>query len=139
MSWIDFIHFLQLRILFQAPPKVIAIHLSRNDLLDIGILPMFNLIHLGDCIYFQGMPRFSLYLGRCSAASALVYSYPEDVRIKQKRQRINLFGRRLCKSVHDIHFNMPGFFRNDWTHLSDIGVAMYLDAARDLLLSLLEA
>ena len=47
MSWIDFIHSLQLRILFQAPLKVIVIHLSRNDLLDIGILPMFNLIHLG--------------------------------------------------------------------------------------------
>ena len=47
MSWTQFTHSLQLRILFQAPPKVIMIHLGGNDLTHTGILPIFNLIRRG--------------------------------------------------------------------------------------------
>ena len=42
MSWTHFTHSLQLWILFQAPPKVIIMHLKGNDLMDTGILPIFN-------------------------------------------------------------------------------------------------
>jgi hypothetical protein len=36
----------------------------------------------------------------------------------------------------DIDLKTPGFFRNDGVHLSDVGLAMYLDSVRECLLSL---
>ena len=146
MSWIDFIYSLQLRTLFQATPKVIVIHLGGNDLVDIGILPLFNLIRRGVAYISRACPDSHFIWVDILQRLHWSDSYREDVRIEQKRQRINRFGRslitRLPKGhtlVHDIDYQTPGFFRKDGTHLSEVGLAMYLDAARDLLMSLSQA
>ena len=70
-------------------------------------------------------------------------SYQADIIIESKRRRVNRFGRALFNQlrkghslVHDIDIQTPGFFREDGTHLSDIGLAMYLDATRDALMNM---
>lgn len=47
MSWRDFIHSLQPRVLFQPPPKVIFINLGGNDLCALSVLRTFNMIRHG--------------------------------------------------------------------------------------------
>ena len=63
-----------------------------------------------------------------------------DIIIDSKRRHVNRFGRALVNQlskghrlVHNIDIQTPGFFRDDGTHLSDIVLAMHLDATRDAL------
>ena len=145
MPWTQFTHSLQLRILFQAPPKVIMIHLGGNDLTHTGILPIFNLIRRGINYISRACPDAHFIWVDILQRLHWTDSYRGDVRIERKRQRVNRFGRNLITSlpkghflVHDIDIYTPGFFRNDGTHLSRVGLAMYLDAARESILPLLQ-
>ena len=70
-------------------------------------------------------------------------SYQADIIIESKRQCVNRFGQALVNQlskghslVHDTDILTPGFFRDDGTHLSDIGLAIYLDATRDALINI---
>ena len=144
MSWEQFIHELQLRVLFQPAPKVILIHLGGNDLCSLSLLRIFNLIRRG--IHYLSGAYPSAHFLWVDILQRLHWTdtYGGDVLIERKRLRVNRFGRQLVTSLlhghtleHDIDYNTPGFFRPDGTHLSHIGLAMYLDATRDALLSIL--
>lgn len=143
MSWNQFIHSLQLRVLFQQPPKVILIHLGGNDLCAKSQLQIFNLIRRGLDYVTAAYPDSVLIWVDILQRLHWTENYQGDVTIELKRQRVNRFGRaivtRLPKGhnlVHDIDFQTPGFFRPDGIHLSDVGLAMYLDATRDKLMLL---
>lgn len=144
MSWSQFVHTLQLRVLFQTPPKVILVHLGGNDLCTKSLLQVFNLIRNGLNYLLAAYPDVHYIWVDILQRLHWTSSYQGDVIIERKRQRTNRFGRSLVATcskghslVHDIDIHTPGFFRNDGIHLSNIGLAMYLDATRDKLLSLI--
>ena len=105
--------------------------------MDTGILPIFNLIRRSINYISRACPDSHIWVDilQCLHWSD---SYDGDVRVKRKRQRVNRYGRKLITSlpkghilIHDIDIYTPGFFRDDGTHLSHIGLAMCLEATRD--------
>ena len=144
MSWTQFIHNLQLRVLFQPQPKVILIHLGGNDLCSLSLLRIFNLVRRGIGYISSAYPEAHFLWVDILQRLFWTDSYKEDVIIERKRRRVNRFGRLIVRAlphgyslVHDIDIRTPGFYRPDGTHLSNIGLAMYLDATRDILLHII--
>lgn len=144
MSWADFNHSLQLRILFQPPPKMIFINLGGNDMTACSMLRIFNWIHQGLDTLAAAYP--DSYLVWCDILQRLHWGdTPEqNIVMESKRRRVNRFGRQQVRLhvkgeilIHDIDYQTPGFFRADGIHLSDVGLDMYLDAVRDKILSIM--
>lgn len=142
MGWADAVHHMQLPALFRMPPKVLVVHLGGNDLVRHNLQVCFK--HIQDSIE---------YLHRAFPASIIVWANilprfnwrapeTENKQIDKKRKRVNQFGHKMMRVVEghelkiDIDLKTPGFFRNDGVHLSDVGLAMYLDSVRECLLSL---
>lgn len=143
MSWGDFTHSLQLRVLFQPPPKVILINLGGNDLCCAGILRIFSWIRQGIDYIVSAYP--SVQLIWCDILQRLHWgdSRAVDIVIESKRRRVNRYGHERVMQCsnghilsHDIDYQTPGFFRADGVHLSEVGLEMYIDASRDKILSL---
>ena len=104
---------------------------------------MFNLIRRGFDYVTAAYPEAHFIWVDILQRLRWTESYQADIIIESKRRRVNRFGRALVNQlskgyslVHDIDIQTPGFFREDGTHLSDIGLAMYLDATRDALMNI---
>ena len=143
MSWTQFIHSLQLRVLFQSPPMVVLIHLVGNDLSSRSILQMFNLIRRRFAYVTAAYPEAHFIWVDILQRLRWTESYQAEIIIESKRRRVNRFGRALFNQlskghslVHDTDIQIPGLYRDDGTHLSDIGIAMYLDATWDALINI---
>lgn len=138
MSWGDFLHSLQLRVLFEQPPKMIIINLGGNDLISSDNLEIMNWIVQGIHYLHSAFPDAFIVWSDILQRLTWGNNYQSTIQTEYKRRRINRFGRhqvRLLQKgdilVHDIDFNTPGFFRNDGIHLSNVGLDMYLDAIRE--------
>ena len=64
--------------------------------------------------------------------------------MEKKRKRVNRFGHlevlKLAGDVMviDVTHQTPGFYRADGCHLSDVGIAMYIDKLRDTINDLIQ-
>lgn len=138
MSWEDFRHHIQLKVVFASAPKVIMIHLGGNDVEKLTICKIFSFIRSGlkyikaafpacQIIWIDILPRLQWTQGSTA---------------DKKRRRINRYGRQLARVLHggsvsvEIDSVTPGFFRADRVHLSQVGIEMFLDALKDKLLSI---
>ena len=92
MSWTQFTHSLQLRILFQALPKVIITHLRENDLMNTYILPIFNLIRRGVNYISWAWPDWHYIWVDILQRLHWLDSHDGDVCIEPKRLRVNRYG-----------------------------------------------
>ena len=141
MSWSQFRHSIEANVLLSTPPKVVLIHLGGNDLVSKSQTFLRNIIQ-----------REIKYLSTAFPESVLVWvdilpricwgphSYAPGL-LDAKLRRINRWGRQQIRrhtrsdaiSI-DIDLETPGFFRQDGVHLSDVGLAFYVDAIRDAIL-----
>lgn len=144
MSWGDFIHSLQIRVLFQSPPKVIFINLGGNDLCSISVLSIFNMIKRGINYLAAAYPGVSIVWVDILQRLHWSDTVEGDILTEGKRRRVNRFGRQKVSLlpgghslVHDIDYKTPGFYRADGIHLSEVGLEMYLDASRDKIISII--
>ncbi|XP_060562714.1 uncharacterized protein LOC132722259 isoform X4 [Ruditapes philippinarum] len=140
MSWDDFRRSVECNVILSKPPDVILIHLGGNDLLSKSLRKLRFII--GAEIK---------YLSEAFPDSVIIWidilqrlSWNSDVsihKIEESRKRINRWGRQQVRrhpkseviSV-DIDYKTPGFFRADGVHLSNIGLAFYIDAIKDVIL-----
>ena len=119
------------------------IHLGGNYLSSRSILQTFNLIRRGFDYVTAANPEAHFIWVDLLQRLRWTESYQADIIIESKRRRVNRFGRALVNQlskghslVHDIDIQTPGFFRDDGAHLSDIGLAMYLDPTRGALMNI---
>ena len=103
---------------------------------------MFNLIQCGFDYVTAAYPEAHFIWVDILQRLRWTKSYQAHIIIESKRQSVNRSGRALVNQlskghslVHDIDIQTPGFFRDDGTHLSDIGLAMYLDATWDAIMN----
>ncbi|XP_045189808.2 uncharacterized protein LOC123547083 [Mercenaria mercenaria] len=146
MGWSDFIHCIQLPVLFRSAPKVLVFHLGGNDVKTHTLRYIFKLIQ-ESLEYTQGAFPDSVYvwvdiLQRLNWGCT---DEQEQKAVEKKRKRINQFGHKIIKKVSptkshvlrmDIDAQTPGFFRGDGVHLSDVGLEMYLDSLHDMLVNI---
>ena len=145
LGWEDFIHSAQVPVLFRTPPKVILIHLGGNDITKHSLRFIFKMLQesleyitsaFPDCkfVWIDILQRLNWGVGNDEKRS-----------VEKKRKRVNQFGHKQIRKTNDyqilcmdINEKTPGFFRNDAVHLSDVGLDMYNDAIRDILLKILK-
>ena len=141
MGWEKATHHLQLPALFQTPPQVLVVHLGGNDLVRHSLRLVFKLINdtydyiraaFPDAIlvWVDILPRF------CWRAPK-----NEHKAIDKKRRRVNQLGHQAVRKAGGqvLHLDIDltrGFFREDGVHLSDVGLDMYIDNLRELLLTI---
>ena len=104
---------------------------------------MFNLIRRGLDYVTAAYPEAHFIWVDILQRLRWTESYQADIIIESKRRRVNRFGTGLVNQlnmghslVHDIDIQTPGFFRDDGTHLNDIGLAWFLDDTRDAFINL---
>ncbi|XP_053388262.1 uncharacterized protein LOC128545954 [Mercenaria mercenaria] len=141
MSWEDFRHSIEVNVLLGKPPKMILIHLGGNDITKMPVSELRGIIQCEVTYLREAMPDSKLIwvniLQRLSWRTDK-YGIQE---IESIRKRINRWGRQQV-SLHpqhdivsiDIDYKTPGFFRDDGVHLSDVGLAFYLDAVNDAII-----
>lgn len=137
MSWVSFRHRMQLKAVFDTPPRALCIHLGGNDIESMSLCRIFALMRSGlkyihaafvdaRLVWVDILPRLTWSRGS-----------KED----KKRRRVNRFGRQLCRHLKgdflstEIDNLTPGFYRRDGVHLSQVGLEMFLDAIKDKLSS----
>jgi len=122
-------------------PQVLVVHLGRNDLVRHSLRLIFKLVnqtfdyireafHDTLLVWVDILPCFNW-----KAPEA------ENGAIDRKRKQTNQLGHQVMRRtggqvLHlDIDLKTKGFFRADRVHLSDVGLEMYLDGKRELLLA----
>lgn len=140
LKWADFRRSVECAVLLNQPPKIVFIHLGVND---FGYTPLHkirNMIKREIAYFSNGLPNSVLIwvdiLQRVRWGGVSTNSKIEAV-----RKRINRWGTlQVCrhskhdKLILDIDSRTPGFYIPDGVHLSDVGLAVYLDGIRDKIL-----
>ena len=143
MGWDDFIHQMQLPVLFRSPPKVIVLHLGGNDLVQHSLQVNFKLVQESIEYLTTAFPDLVLLWVNILQRSNWRAPELENKAIERKRKRVNQFGRKLmrCHNGHvldvEIDTSTPGFYRNDGVHLSDVGLDLYLFSLKEKLCEIL--
>lgn len=145
LGWEDFIHCIQLPVLFRAPPTVVLFHLGGNDVTKHSLRFIFKMVQdsveyiksafpTSEFVWIDILPR-------------LKWGADHDIKVMdKKRKRVNQFGHKQIRQISnkshilrmDIDSTTPGFFRNDGVHLSDVGLDMYINEVKDILFKILE-
>ncbi|KAH3739243.1 hypothetical protein DPMN_045892 [Dreissena polymorpha] len=141
MSWAQFRHAVESNVLLNKAPDILFIHLGGNDLANTSVINLKNTIKRELNYIRAALPDSVLawinILPRLTWNGAGV----SDQVIDTKRKRINRWCRLRAKKFtkHEIvsvpiDSATPGFFRSDGVHLSDVGLELYLDCIRDVIL-----
>jgi len=144
MGWQGAIHQLQIPVLFQAPPQVLLLYLGGNDLVAHSLRHVLKLVRETVEYLRSAFPEVALVW--VNILPRFKWRAPKDEyrAINNKLKRVNQFGRSMMREeggrVLDVNIDLKtlGFYRPDGVHLSDVGLDMYLDAIRELLLDMFE-
>jgi len=134
------IHHLQLPALFETPPQVLVFHLGGNDLVRHSLRLVFKLVNQTFDYIREAFPDTMLVWVDILPRFNWRAPEAENGKIDQKRKRTNQLGHQVMRRtggqvLHlDIDLKTRGFFREDGVHLSDVGLDMYLDGLREMLL-----
>ena len=141
MHWYDLRPKVQWEMLNRPPSVMLVIHVGGNDLVNISQAKMMKKI-TKDIKYIHSVfPSSYLVWSDILPRSKWLGLRPTAKNISnndKKRRRINHHGRQvvhqydLGRSIsHELDVDVPGFFKNDGTHLTAVGNSIFLLALQE--------
>jgi lysophospholipase L1-like esterase len=141
MSWTQLRHYIESQVLLSKPPDIIIINLGGNDLVQHPLTKIRNIIKKEIRYLRAAFPDVVFVWVDILVRLSWRGASGSDKEIDEKRKRINRWGRQQVRSFakHEIvavpiDSATAGFFRADGVHLSDVGLELYLDCLRDIIL-----
>ena len=124
---------------FSNPAERHFIHLGGNDIESLSNCKIFNLMKSGVKYLTAAFPSAKIIL--CEILPRI--GWAQGSVWERKRKRVNSEARKLCHKIPglsvfkaDIDVSTLGFFRDDGVHLSDVGLAFFVDAMSDHMTSI---
>ncbi|KAH3859835.1 hypothetical protein DPMN_102656 [Dreissena polymorpha] len=141
MSWAQFRTSVESNVLLNKTPDIIFINLGSNDLRNMSSAKLRN-IFKRELNYIRVALPYSLLVWIDILPRLNLSGAGESERwIDRKRKSINRWGRLHAAKFAKFELvsvpvdsDTPGFFRSDGVHLSDVGLELYLDCIRDVIL-----